>query len=544
MPRWLGRALVVAMVGLVAVLPVVAWPHWSHAQITTDGSLGPARTLGGPSVTIGSDLGRIRGANLFHSFGQFNVNTGQSVTFTGPTSIGNILSRVTGGSPSMIDGLLRSTIPGANMFLLNPSGVLFGPNAALDIGGSFHVTTADYIRFPDGGIFHANLANQTVLSVAPPAAFGFLSVNPAPVSAQGSLLEVLPGRSLSLVGGDVEIVGGVLAAPGGRMSLISVGGAAGEATFNAATQTPDLAPRNGVTGAQVSLNGARLLSESLERGGRIVIRGSRLVAEQSVALVNNAGPDDGNAVGIDIKVANDVVVDGSLFGTGTVVARGGDIALTARSISIGGGASLQARSTGNGNAGNVTIIAGDSFRSFGGSVTTEAAIGDGGNIGVFVPRLVHLVDSRVTTSVQGGSASGGNITIDPRFLILIRSEIRADTFGGSGGNVTLVADIFLRTDSVLSASSALGAPGVVNDFSGTLDSLPESVLQGAPLLREACRVRLAEGPASSFVLAGRGGLPPGLGGLLPSPLLEEPVPVASMSAAPSFSPIVLTVSCR
>jgi large exoprotein involved in heme utilization and adhesion len=58
------------------------------------------------------------------------------------------------------------------MFLLNPSGVLFGPNAALDIGGSFHVTTADYIRFPDGGMFHANLARPTLLSVAPPAAFG------------------------------------------------------------------------------------------------------------------------------------------------------------------------------------------------------------------------------------------------------------------------------------------------------------------------------------------------------------------------------------
>src|SRR5688500_14514519 len=104
MRRWLTRAVGGLMVGL-------AWPHCSYAQITTDGSLGPARTLSGPSVTIGSDLGRIRGANLFHSFGQFNVNTGQSVTFTGPTSVANILSRVTGGSPSTIAGLQIGRAP-------------------------------------------------------------------------------------------------------------------------------------------------------------------------------------------------------------------------------------------------------------------------------------------------------------------------------------------------------------------------------------------------------------------------------------------------
>src|SRR3712207_2823227 len=146
----------------------------SHAQITLDGSLGPPGSLMGPHYTIPAEVGQIRGSNLFHSFGQFNVPTGGSATFTGPATITNILSRVTGGQPSSIDGTLRSEILGANLYVLNPSGVLFGPNARLDVSGSLHVSTADYLRLADGARFSARLSETSVLSVAPPVAFGFL----------------------------------------------------------------------------------------------------------------------------------------------------------------------------------------------------------------------------------------------------------------------------------------------------------------------------------------------------------------------------------
>src|SRR5712691_2479390 len=218
----------------VAGIVTLVWALLSsaplHAQITLDGSLGPRQTLTGPYFKIGADLGQIRGHNLFHSFGQFNLRTSESATFTGPASIGNILSRVTGGSPSSIDGLLRSAIPGANFFLLNPSGVMFGPNASLDVSGSFHVSTADFIRLADGGVFHANLGNQSVLTVAPPAAFGFLNANPAAITVQGSTLAVPDGQTLSLIGGDVSIVGGSLSAPSGRIAIMSAG-APGEVSF-------------------------------------------------------------------------------------------------------------------------------------------------------------------------------------------------------------------------------------------------------------------------------------------------------------------------
>src|SRR5687768_2737233 len=112
-----------------------------HAQIVLDGTLGrPTPVLTGPNYTIGSNVGRQVGGNLFHSFGQFNVNTGQSATFTGPVTVTNVIGRVTGSTPSNIDGLIRSTMFGANFFLINPAGIVFGPTAQLDVKGSFHAS--------------------------------------------------------------------------------------------------------------------------------------------------------------------------------------------------------------------------------------------------------------------------------------------------------------------------------------------------------------------------------------------------------------------
>jgi filamentous hemagglutinin family protein len=122
----------------------------SQAQITLDGSLGPRGPLTGPNYRINADMGQIRGGNLFHSFSEFHVPTGGSATFSEPSTITNILSRVTGGQRFMIDGVLRSDIAGANLYLLNPSGIMFGSNASLDVSGSFHVSTADYLCYTMG----------------------------------------------------------------------------------------------------------------------------------------------------------------------------------------------------------------------------------------------------------------------------------------------------------------------------------------------------------------------------------------------------------
>ncbi|CCK80945.1 filamentous hemagglutinin N-terminal domain-containing protein [Desulfobacula toluolica] len=193
-----------------------------HAEITLDGTLGPSGPLSGPDFMIPVEVGRQVGGNLFHSFGVFNVNTGESATFSGPNSVENVLGRVTGGSSSTIDGLLRSEIPGANLYLINPAGIMFGPNAQLDVQGSFHASTADFIRLGENGRFDAVEPDNSLLTVAPPSAFGFLSENPASISVQGSSLNIPQEETLSIVGGDIQIMGGILSALDGRINLASV----------------------------------------------------------------------------------------------------------------------------------------------------------------------------------------------------------------------------------------------------------------------------------------------------------------------------------
>jgi filamentous hemagglutinin family protein len=260
-----------------------------HAQMAMDGSLGTKATLPGPNYIIGSELGQRRGSNLFHSFAQFNVLTGESATFTGPNSIANVLSRVTGGRQSIIDGTLRSQIPGANLYLMNPSGVVFGPNAALEVSGSFHVSTADYLRFDDGAKFFANPSQGSILSVAPVAAFGFLSETPSPISIQRSGLRVPPDRTLSVIGGDIQFVGnpgdpipvrGVLIAPMGRINIASVA-SPGEVIPNNSTAAPDLHVDSFTRLGNISITNDAVLrvignSVNVNPAGTIIIRGGQL----------------------------------------------------------------------------------------------------------------------------------------------------------------------------------------------------------------------------------------------------------------------------
>src|SRR5262249_5596107 len=132
-------------------LLLVVWWAVSQAQmrttLTPDGTLGTTVTRNGTMYTIAGGTRWGNGPNLFHSFDRFSVGTGDTASFTGPTGIANILSRVTGGQRSDIDGRIQSGIAGANLYLLNPSGVLFGQNATLSVRGSFHVSTADFLRF-------------------------------------------------------------------------------------------------------------------------------------------------------------------------------------------------------------------------------------------------------------------------------------------------------------------------------------------------------------------------------------------------------------
>src|SRR4030095_1673830 len=143
-----------------------------RAGVAPDGSFGASGALPGPNFEIPASLGKKVGGNLFHSFSEFSLDQTQSATFSGPSDVANIFSRVTGGTKSTIDGALTSTISGANFFLLNPQGVIFGPNATVDVSGSFAVVAGERIALSDGARFRATPGpSDALLTSAPPVAF-------------------------------------------------------------------------------------------------------------------------------------------------------------------------------------------------------------------------------------------------------------------------------------------------------------------------------------------------------------------------------------
>jgi len=227
--------------------------------------------------------------------------------------------------------------------------------------------------------------------------------------------------------------------------------------------------------------------------------------------------------------------------------QGGDITVQAPHVALADGATVSAESTGPGNAGNVTIMTGDTFLSTNGSIVTRATQADGGNIQITAPTLLRLRDSRITAEVGGGARTvGGNITIDPQFVLLERSQIVANAFAGQGGNIQITAQQVFLADpaSTVSASSALGINGQVNvqapvtSSSGTVAPLPQSFARVAELLRDRCAERLRGGMASRFVLGGRDGVPREPGSWLPSApgVLGPQSPTQSAQRQPERQP--------
>ncbi|MCS7033176.1 MAG: filamentous hemagglutinin N-terminal domain-containing protein, partial [Phycisphaerae bacterium] len=235
-----ARACAIALPLLVGV---------AQGQVVRDGSLGrgPA-ALSGPDITISPRHGQQVGANLFHSFSRFDVPAGQRATFTGPNSVRNVLARVTSGASSRIDGTIASSIPKASLFLMNPQGVIFGPDARLEITGSFAAVSSDSIGLGrEAGVFPADPAARQVLSAQPPTSFGFLGPRAGGIRVNGARLAVETGRELTLIGSGVQpkgeephgvvlqsagrvtgrnqrLIGAQLVAPDGRVDLIAVNG--------------------------------------------------------------------------------------------------------------------------------------------------------------------------------------------------------------------------------------------------------------------------------------------------------------------------------
>ena len=168
--------------------------------VVSDGSLGTGNVTYNASkqtYTIPASVGAQMARNLFESFTQFNLLQNETAEFTGPSSVQNILARITGGTVSSIDGAIVSNIQGANLFLINPAGFLFGPNASVNVSGAFTLSTANSVALAGGGIFNASIGAPDILTAGAVSGFGFTGTTPpASVSFQGTQLSLTGGRRI------------------------------------------------------------------------------------------------------------------------------------------------------------------------------------------------------------------------------------------------------------------------------------------------------------------------------------------------------------
>ncbi|MEM9217176.1 MAG: CHAT domain-containing protein [Cyanobacteria bacterium P01_F01_bin.150] len=216
-----SSSFALSVLGVFWITPVSAQVNSAKDQIGTD------VLTNGDRFTIQGGATSSNGANLFHSFDQFSLDAQQAAIFQSNPEIQNILGRVIGGHSSMVDGLIQVSGSDANLFLLNPAGILFGPNARLDVLGDFTATTATGIGFGDGkwfssiGVQSAG-ADDISAFVDNPNLFVFGNTNPSAIANLGDL-SVEQGQRLTLLGGSV-LNTGTLSAPGGTITIAAIEG--------------------------------------------------------------------------------------------------------------------------------------------------------------------------------------------------------------------------------------------------------------------------------------------------------------------------------
>ncbi|NES85205.1 MAG: filamentous hemagglutinin N-terminal domain-containing protein, partial [Moorea sp. SIO2B7] len=380
-----SRLIVSGAIALTGVLISSFSGNHALAQITPDNTLPNNSVV--PDGCINCDItgGTQVGDNLFHSFEQFSIPTGGSAIFlNNDLSIENILSRVTGGSISNIDGLIQ-TLGTANFFLINPNGIIFGPNATLDIGGSFAATTADGIQLGDNGLYSASDPGSSSLLTVNPSAFLFNQVATAQITIQsnqaGVDLRVPTGENLWLVGGDVNVDNGILEAFGGR---IEIGGLSEPGTVELNTNTGVVTFPDDIARADVTITNESILNVGSQtaNAGVIKITGGKISLTSGTQLSSSTfGLGDAGVVGL---FADSVVIDNStIFSTMEPEATGepGGILIQANSISLQNEAKLLAETRGIADAGLVILQATGSISLDNAEISSNTSgVGRTGNI--------------------------------------------------------------------------------------------------------------------------------------------------------------------
>jgi filamentous hemagglutinin family protein len=515
-------------------------PYPLQAQIIPDTTVNTLVTPADNTFVI--DGGTTVGGNLFHSFSQFSLPTGSEAFFNNALKIDNIISRVTGGSISNIDGLIRAN-GNANLFLINPKGIIFGPNAALNIGGSFLASTANSINFADRTQYSATHPQaQPLLTMSVPVGLGFGN-NPGAIRVQGtgnSLtvanplflpidrgsssngLRVMPGKTLALVGGGVVLEGGTLKTEGGRIELGSV--AEGVVSLSATPVNWTLGYNDVRSFRNIQLS-QRASADASGDGGSIQVQGANVtLTDGSVMLIQNQGSQ--SAGSISVNAAQSLEVSGSspdgsitssLVNETLGAGNGGDIGVSTQRLVVRDGGSIRTTTFSSAPSGNITLNASDSLQVIGFApinpdllsfiVASTGSSGKAGNITVSTGRFTAL-DGGFVTSGTSDIGNGGNVTVTATESVeligvnpfnLTPSSLGASTTSqGSAGNLAIDTQrLVLRDGGRVDASTgASGQAGSVTvnasesvEVSGTVPGSlnPSLIISSANIVDESIR---------------------------------------------------------
>jgi filamentous hemagglutinin family protein len=429
----------------------------TNAQVSRDTTLSIPTTVttsNGLDFTITN--GTQVGSNLFHSFQEFSIPINGSAIFNTPLSVINILARVTGNHSSFIDGSLQVTGQ-ANLFFLNPNGIIFGKNAALEMNGSFLATTAQAIRFADGQLFGAT-PTDSLLTVSVPVGLQF-GTKANEISVQQSQLTLPSERTLGLVGGNLSITRGDLFVPGGRIELGSVG-TQSEVTIKQGNSGYSLDYRQVKNfqdirlskGTSIDVTDIAPVFGGLEVGsGAVQVFGRQLSLMDGSAISSfTAGEKPGKAITINTSESVEFLGAGNLVvnpptritssGLTTITynnGNAGDININTKKLTVRDGGAIATRPelvpsinpNPMGNGGNLTINASDSMTIAGSSsfvgasallVSTQTA-GKAGNLTLNTGTLT-LTDGGKISAQTLSSGQGGNLSIAASKLINLTGQ--------------------------------------------------------------------------------------------------------------------------
>jgi filamentous hemagglutinin family protein len=487
-------------------------------SITLDGSLGHGAGAVLPTspgfYAITPAMGKSVGSNLFQSFGVFNLGTGDTADFEANAGTQNIIARVTGGSASSIDGTIESA---ANLWFINPAGIMFTANASLNVNGAFVASTANYVKLGDGTVFYADVTHpisDAGLTSAPVSAFGFTTAAPAPISFVGSTLAVGSGQGLHFIGGDETLDGAVLSAPAGFLTMFSAA-SAGELPFNLASPASGFATAPFSAFGNITLKNQSSASINGNGGGHMVIRGGKLRVDNSQMSSVNSGSGTGGD--ISLHADNFTMLDGAeIYASSRASGNAGNVSVTANSMTLDGtgaggaspsqtgiGSETDAGATGNAGVMSVTVTGALSLTNGGTISASTYSSGNGGNVIVNAGSIAinSLGSPTLFTGITSGAEPGatgnaGEVNVTSAGSISIvgqTASIDSTTFGsGNAGPVTVNAVSLSIDDSAEPNATLLGgisSDSVSNDPTTTGNAGLVTVnVSGALVMTGGCEI--------------------------------------------------------